>query len=196
MKDFKPHDPLSVPISKQKKQFSVKGNVKWMREQFPLTPCYAITAHKSQGQTLDEIVIDFSSKSSRVNCGSFYTALSRVKTGANLYLKDFKSVYIKANPNVEKKMKAMKMYAPYTFKKVYNRNKVFEDEDKEIKLGYININGLFQKSSHIFINNDQNLLALDFLVLADTRLVADEHKPAILNETFSNWKIDLTQMME
>ena len=51
LKEHTPNDPLAVPIMKQKKQFSVKGNVKWMREQFPLTLCYAITAHKSQGQT-------------------------------------------------------------------------------------------------------------------------------------------------
>ena len=37
LKDHKPNDPLAVPITKQKKQFSVKGNVNWMREQFPLT---------------------------------------------------------------------------------------------------------------------------------------------------------------
>ena len=107
LKNFKPNDPLSVPISKQKKQFSVKGNVKWMREQFPLTLCYAITAHKSQGQTLDDVLIDFSANNSRINYGSFYTALSRVKLGNNLFLKDFKPTYIKANPIVEKKMMAM-----------------------------------------------------------------------------------------
>ena len=144
LKDHKPNDPLAVPIKKQKKQFSVKGNVKWMREQFPLTLCYAITAHKSQGQTLEEVIIDFSSKKTRINYGSFYTALSRVKYGENLFLKDFKESYVKANPSVEKKMLAMKTSAPYIFKKVYNEEKVFEDDD-EVKIGYININGLYHK---------------------------------------------------
>ena len=87
LKDHKPYDPLSVPITKQKKRFNVKGNVNWMREQFPLTLCYAITAHKSQGQTLEEVIIDFSAKNTRINHGSFYTAISRVKYGENLYLK-------------------------------------------------------------------------------------------------------------
>ena len=134
-KDHKPTDPLAVPITKQKKQFSVKGNVKYMREQFPLTLCYAITAHKSQGQTLEEVLIDFSSKTSRINCGSFYTALSRVKFGHNLYLKDFKESYVKANPFVERKMLSMKISAPYIFKKVYNEEKIFDEDDKELKLG-------------------------------------------------------------
>ena len=104
LKDHTPNDRLAVPITKQKKRFNVKGNVNWMREQFPLTLCYAITAHKSQGQTLEEVIIDFSAKNARINHGSFYTALSRVKFGENFYLKDFEFTYIKANPSVEHKM--------------------------------------------------------------------------------------------
>ena len=108
-KNHKPNDPLAVPIFRQKKRFQVGGNNEYMRDQFPLTLCYAVTAHKSQGQTLDEVLIDFSGQS-RINNGSFYTALSRVKQGKNLYLKDFKLEYIKANPSVEKKMESMKIY--------------------------------------------------------------------------------------
>ena len=104
---LKDHKPIAVPITKQKKQFSIKGNVNWMREKFPLTLCYPITAHKSQGQTLNEVIIDFSNKKSQINNGSFYAALSRVKFENNLFLKDFKKGYIKANPDVEKKMKSI-----------------------------------------------------------------------------------------
>ena len=116
-KSHKPNDPLAVPIYRQKKQFQVRGNTDYMRDQFPLTLCYAVTAHKSQGQTLDEILIDFSGES-RINNGSFYTALSRIKYGKNLYLKDFKQEYIKANPIVEKKMESMKIFKPYQFKRI------------------------------------------------------------------------------
>ena len=43
----KPHDKLSVPIFRQKKTFKLKrGNTNWMRQQFPLTLCFALTAHK------------------------------------------------------------------------------------------------------------------------------------------------------
>ena len=112
LKKHKPNDQLAVPITKQKKQFQVRGNTEYMRDQFPLTLCYAVTAHKSQGQTLDEVLIDFSGES-RINNGSFYTAISRVKFGKNLYLKDFKTSYIKANSDVEKKMDAMKLFKSY-----------------------------------------------------------------------------------
>ena len=46
LRDHRPNDPLAVPIKKRKKSFSLTGNVNWVREQFPLTLCYAITAHK------------------------------------------------------------------------------------------------------------------------------------------------------
>ena len=46
LRQHKPNDPLAVPIRKQKKTFRGQGSVNWLREQFPLTLCYAITAHK------------------------------------------------------------------------------------------------------------------------------------------------------
>ena len=42
----KPDDRLAVPLTKQKKTFSQKGNTVWLRDQFPLTLCFAVTAHK------------------------------------------------------------------------------------------------------------------------------------------------------
>ena len=172
---------------KQKKQFSVKGSVKWLREQFPLTLCYAITAHKSQGQTLDQTIIDFRSQYSRFGNGSFYTALSRVKFGNNFFLKNFKPEYIKANPAVEKKIASMKLYCPYNFKKVYLEEKIYKNDD-EYKIGYININNLHTGNSDMFLNDDQNLLELDLIVIADTRLDKDK-KSEYLRSTLSNWKI-------
>lgn len=46
-KDHKPNDPLAVPILRQNKRFQARqGNVGWVRNQFPLTLCYAMTSHK------------------------------------------------------------------------------------------------------------------------------------------------------
>ena len=70
-----------------------------------------------------------------------------------------------------KKMTSMKISAPYVFQKMYNDEKIFCEDGKELKLGYINIDGLYQKMSSIFLNNDTNLLDLDYLVVADTRLI-------------------------
>ena len=43
----KPDDKLSVPIFRMKKTFKHSdGNTTWLRHQFPLTLCFAVTAHK------------------------------------------------------------------------------------------------------------------------------------------------------
>lgn len=187
LKNHTPNNPLAVPITRQKKQFKGRGNTEYMRDQFPLTLCYAVTAHKSQGQTLAEVVVDFSGES-RINNGSFYTSISRVKYGSNLYLKDFKKSYIKANPDVEMKMESMKLFKPYNFKKVYNNDNIFTDDTNEIKLGYVNINSILTGHSSNFLNEDENLLALNFLAVADTRL-STEVEDNVLNEHLSNWSV-------
>jgi nucleoside-triphosphatase THEP1 len=62
--------------------------------QFPVKLAYALTIHKSQGMTLDEVEIDFN------NCfadGSAYVALSRCKSYDGLYVKNWRPFRVKAN---------------------------------------------------------------------------------------------------
>ena len=46
LKNHTPDDKLSVPILRQKKTFNQQGSTTWLREQFPLTLSFAVTAHK------------------------------------------------------------------------------------------------------------------------------------------------------
>ena len=47
LQSHKPDDKLAVPIFRMKKSFRQKeGNTNWLRQQFPLTLCFALTAHK------------------------------------------------------------------------------------------------------------------------------------------------------
>ena len=52
--------------------------------QFPIKLAWAVTAHKSQGQTLEKCAIDIGEKA--FAHGSFYVALSRVKSLKNVML--------------------------------------------------------------------------------------------------------------
>ena len=170
LKHHKPNDPKAVPIRKQKKPFQpMGGNSSVVRTQFPLTLCYALTAYKCQGQTLKRVIVDFTG-ARKNDAGSFYTAMSRVRNGESLYLRDFKPEYITANELVERQIKSMKISVPYTFKKFYLDVNIFEKPDNEVKVGYVNINCLYHSRSDIFLNNDDNLLCLDYLAVADTRL--------------------------
>ena len=150
-----------------------KGEIKYQRFQFPLTLAYAITAYTCQGATLDEVILDFGhyeGEKQIIQWGSFYVALTRVREGKDVYLKSFNKSFITFNQKVEDKIEAMRKFKPYRFKKKYIFDKIFEEEEEEIKVGYLNIRGLFESNHAEYLDNDKNLLHLDFLVLSETWL--------------------------
>ena len=136
------------------------------------------------------MIIDFSSKKASIRSGSFYTALTRVKRGTDFHLKDFKNEYIQANMEVEKKMKSMETFSPHQCKKFYLDQKIFIHSAAELKIGYININGLYSAESCSMLNSDFNLLHLDILLVADTRLSSSDCQSQ-LEDNLSNWKVIL-----
>ena len=73
------------------------GDVIVSREQYPLRLAYGITIHKSQGMTLEKLIVDCN----RVfECGQVYVALSRIKSLDGLYLKSFNPKKVWANEEV------------------------------------------------------------------------------------------------
>jgi len=76
------------------------------RRQFPLAMAFACTIHKSQGLTLNSVVI--SMKSRYFNAGQVYVALSRVKTLQGLHLFNFERKKINASKEVFAEMKRLK----------------------------------------------------------------------------------------
>ena len=56
----KPFHEQATPIEVCKIRFNIEsGDVNYLRKQFPAVLAYAITAHRSQGDTLEEVIIDF-----------------------------------------------------------------------------------------------------------------------------------------
>ena len=74
------------------------GNVEYQRTNFALSLAYALTSHKCQGETLEEVIIDFGNdkinKIKNFICpGSFYVALTRVKLGSKVFLRSFEKSF-------------------------------------------------------------------------------------------------------
>ena len=189
------HKPIhedAVPILKQKKSFSInRGEVRFQRKQFPLTLAYAITAYKCQGDTLEEVIIDFSHEpgdKAHIQWGSFYVALTRVKEGGNVYLKAFDESYITFNVKVERKISAMREFKAYRFKKIYLSDPIFKEANSETKLGYFNISGFLESNHAEYLDNDINLLNLQLLIISETWLTSDIPNKKVI-ESLKNWKI-------
>lgn len=72
----------------------VNGKKIATRRQVPLILGWALTIHRCQGKTLDYVLVD---AGFMPNPGQFYTAVSRVRTAAGLWLKNFKPSSIKVN---------------------------------------------------------------------------------------------------
>ena len=66
-----------IPIIPIRREWEV-NSVTYSREMFPVVLAYAITVHKSQGLTLDKVVLDISTKDHTL--GLMYVAISRVRT--------------------------------------------------------------------------------------------------------------------
>ena len=68
-----------------------------------------MTAHKCQGETLEEVVIDFGPNKelnikNYICPGSFYVVLTRVKEGKRVFLKSFDKSYIQVKKSIEEKL--------------------------------------------------------------------------------------------
>ena len=59
-----------------------------------------------------------------------------------LFLKSFDMTYIQVNVSIQSKIDAMIQFRKYLFKKTYLDEKIFVNDFNELKVGYLNINGL------------------------------------------------------
>ena len=175
-KQFNPNHPRATPILPIRRKFKAKfGNIEYQRQNFALSLGYAITAHKCQGWTLEQVIIDFgpdlnNNIKNYIICGSFYVALTRVREGNNVFLKSFDQSYVQVNPRIQEKVEAMLKFQSYSFKKIYLGEEIFEHNNQEIKIGYFNINGLLSANHAEYFDSDQNLSHLDLIVISETKL--------------------------
>jgi len=86
----------------EKVEFSLmdaEGKAIATAKNYPLTLAYATTIHKSQGSTLDQVMMDLRSL---WEPGQAYVALSRLSQGAGLKLQGWQPSSIKVDPAVQR----------------------------------------------------------------------------------------------
>lgn len=91
-------NPAWTPIKPLTVKFQVGRNktARVVRKQFPLRPAAAKTIHRSQGDTLNEVVVNL--YGTKAFHHIHYVALSRVTTIERLYITDLSETKIALNP--------------------------------------------------------------------------------------------------
>ena len=128
-------------IPKHKFEYYYNEHVVAERMQYPLKLAYGITIHKSQGMTLDRLVVDCARIFER---GQSYVAMSRVKTLEGLYLKNFEPEKVLVDNRVAEfyeNIKEVEEVKPNNlsleFDKEEEKERVSADEAKKLILGCI-----------------------------------------------------------
>ena len=178
----------AIPIFPIKKKYTIKqGNVEYLRNQFSLNLAYAIVVHKTQGHTFEgEAIVDY--RDNFLLPGSLYVAITRVKDGNKLFMKDFKQSYVLGSSDVEQHMIRMQEQSPYVFSKTYMDEKIFKIDASDLKISYLNVNSLFDGLHAECVNADHHLQNVDLICLSDTRLQDSTTNEEIERKMF-NWSV-------
>ena len=177
-KPFPNQNPLAVPISQIKVIFEIpKIKIKVSRTQFPMVLCFCMTSYKSQGQTLQSVILDF--KEAIAKHGHFYVGATRVRSAQGLFVRNFSVSQIQCREDVKKQLQILQKNKQYQFSKTYLETQIWENK-REYKIGYLNINGLHHNLNNF--DTDSNLSKLDFICIAETKLGSQIDTEAINNE--------------
>jgi hypothetical protein len=136
-------------------------SVRVRRSQFPIVPAEAITIAKSQGQTFDNVVVNFGSRTLR---SEVYVACSRARTANGSFI-DGPFFVPRTTPTVELvecEINRLRTKAALEF------SLVFPDENHSgsIKFVYHNVQSLAKH--YLDILNDNNYMNTDILLFVET----------------------------
>ncbi len=105
----------TIPITPTHKTFTLPGNRKDTvdRHQFALTPAYAFTDFKSQGQTMENVIVDIAKPpSGTFSAFNAYVALSRSRGRETIrLLRDFEERLFTVHPSEELRLEDARLSA-------------------------------------------------------------------------------------
>merc|ERR1711895_395375 len=188
---WKSHDIYknAIPIVRHTEQLKLTYEGKqftFKRSQFPLVLGYAITCHASQGITKERVIIDYTE--TRPKHALFSVPFSRCKTLDGIFLKSFKTQYVYCDPQVLNEYDRLEKNAMYQFSNTYLYDNWLinastkEPSFEEIKMSYLNINGLLHSHHLECLRSDINLISSDIICIAETKLCPGENIDVSLND--------------
>lgn len=135
---------VTASIPQHRFEYYYNDRVVAERIQYPLKLAYGITIHKSQGMTLDRLVVDCSRIFER---GQAYVAMSRVKTLGGLFIKAFEPEKVMVDEHVAEFYENLKEVGEVEAKPIIEDEvERIEGNAREIILGCVaEFSGLYGK---------------------------------------------------
>ena len=158
-----------TPIQPLTRQFQVgrSQSSQVMRKQFPVRQSAAKTIHRSQGDTLDSVVLDFTT--ARKEAHIHYVGLSRVTSIDGLYILNLCADKIHISNDVKSEVAKLRTERS-THLAMYRPHSV--DASACFQIAFLNARSLHK---HIdCIRKDQSLMACDVLLFCETRSSPDD----------------------
>ena len=163
--EFRQMFSSAVPIYKGQATFTVHGRKSChaSRTQFPLTLAWAVTIHKCQGLTLDEVAVDMSPSKGRFSAGQAYVAFSRVRELNKLHIINYTRSQIRVSPNAEAEMVRLRENSI-----TCDQSLLMNNPNADIIIAHLNISGVMHTLSDIV--TDERLKCAHVLSLNETHL--------------------------
>ena len=149
--------------------FSVdhKASCQANRRQFPLTLAWAVTIHKCQGLTMDEIVVDMTLKKGQYTSGQAYVAFSRVKELKKLHIINYTREQIRVSKNVAAEMDRLRRKPVPRLPEIN-----IHPHTSSVSILHINVGGLRAKKEDV--KQEHLFQKVDVISLNETHLPQNE----------------------
>ena len=169
-----------TPIQPIARQFQVgrSHSAQVLRKQFPLRQSSGKTIRRCQGDTLDNVVVDFTT--TRKEAHTHYVGMSRVKSLDGLFILNLCADKISVNESVREEMSHLRtdrcmslgLYLPYLH------------ADTRYHISFLNVRSLHK---HIdCVRHDRSLLACDVNLFCETRTSSVDSSDYYHIDTFNS----------
>lgn len=174
-------DSTPIPCIELPVAIGRSSKVTAKRSQFPLSQAWALTIHKEQGKTENELVL---STNGRFHAGQFYTAISRTKTLEGLFIiGNVDQSKIKVNQRSLDEIERMKLSSPFLPSIPLSLEKLMSDF---LKVNFLNVNSLIPHFESLM--KDHFIQQSHITSLAETWLIPSDNEPEI--PSFNSLRLD------